>query len=325
MIQEFRDEALDEFFKYEDPKRFVNQTCNCKKPYYVRFKEPREYKGQLIWGCQVPCGKCELCMKRRQREWFIRNYFEFKNSETAYFITLTYDEEHLPNGVVKKDCQDFLKRLRKPLGKHRISYFLVSEYGDQFHRPHYHMLLYNYPLKNIENVKKSIEEAWQNGLASVGSVTSASINYCTKYCLKAENKNEGASLLPPVFMLCSRRPALGSSFVQDERNKKYYAVSKSTYRTIDGCKYPLPGYYKHKLFDDSTLEALYLEGLERVECELSDLFTSVGSARDARKLQREKIEADCESIRRKQELASMRGNSKERKFKLNQKPESKKL
>lgn len=214
--------------------------CSCKNPIFVRFKDPREINGQLVLGCKVPCGKCELCKKRRQREWFVRLNAEWKHSETAFFVTLTYDDAHLPckDGIVyvsKKDCQDFMKRLRKPLGNHRISYFLVSEYGDQFKRPHYHMILFNYPLIDLESVKKSIEEAWQNGLVSVGTVTCASINYCTKYILKDENKKENCPV--PCFMLSSRRPAIGSSFLSCQVTK-FYKDSKKGRLGLTGATTP---------------------------------------------------------------------------------------
>lgn len=301
--------------------------CSCKNPIFVRFKEPREINGQLVQGCKVPCGKCELCKKRRQREWFVRLNSEWKHSQTAFFVTLTYDDVHIPcnDGIVyvsKKDCQDFMKRLRKPLGKHRVSYFLVSEYGDQFKRPHYHMLLFNYPLIDLESVKKSIEEAWQNGLVSVGTVSGASINYCTKYCLKNENQKENCPI--PTFMLCSRRPAIGASFLSREVTKFYQDSEKGT-TWIDGCNYPLPAYYKRKLWTDEERASMYVANIEDMCNDLSSMSERVGGLRSLRKLQKEQIESKCNEIRRKQELGKMRKNASERKFKMNQHPNSKKL
>lgn len=49
------------------------------------------------------------------------------------------------HGFNKKDVQNFFKSLRQYLSKYKdgeIKYYLVCEYGEQFHRPHYHLLLF---------------------------------------------------------------------------------------------------------------------------------------------------------------------------------------
>lgn len=138
----------------------------------------------------VPCGKCIECLKAKRREWFFRNRAQLLSSSSAYFVTLTFDDEHLPrpddNGKVI--FQKFLKRLRKNRSE-KLSYFAVNETGDDFDRLHFHMLLYNLevpevcidPLGYVEEV---ISKAWQQGFISVGKVEDASINYVCKYCLK---------------------------------------------------------------------------------------------------------------------------------------------
>ena len=44
---------------------------------------------------QVPCGRCLECLKARVNSWFIRLLNEKNNSSTAWFITLTYDDNNL--------------------------------------------------------------------------------------------------------------------------------------------------------------------------------------------------------------------------------------
>lgn len=58
--------------------------------------------------------------------------------EDNCFITLTYDDEHLPLGMslVPKDLQDFLKRFRSRIAPIKVRYYGVGEYGDQTQRPH---------------------------------------------------------------------------------------------------------------------------------------------------------------------------------------------
>lgn len=44
----------------------------------------------------VPCGQCIGCRLEKSREWAVRMVHELKNWDKACFITLTYDDEHLP-------------------------------------------------------------------------------------------------------------------------------------------------------------------------------------------------------------------------------------
>ena len=72
-----------------------------------------------------PCGYCVECKAKKSRDWSTRCFCEFLTSDSASFITLTYDNDKLdvygskdyePNrsiGLVKKDLQKFWKRLRK--------------------------------------------------------------------------------------------------------------------------------------------------------------------------------------------------------------------
>lgn len=44
----------------------------------------------------VPCGRCYLCRKRRVAQWSFRLLKELEVSISAYFVTLTYDNNHVP-------------------------------------------------------------------------------------------------------------------------------------------------------------------------------------------------------------------------------------
>ena len=81
-------------------------------------------KGVIINGAyttwiNVSCGKCVRCIERKKMEWAFRVRDVMKESKTAYFVTLTYDDAHLPyskNGthtLKPKDMTDFMKRLRQ--------------------------------------------------------------------------------------------------------------------------------------------------------------------------------------------------------------------
>lgn len=182
----------------------------------------------------VPCGHCSLCAKTRQDEFVNRCLLETYSSKyKPLFITLTYDNEHLPeDGVSVRDCQLFLKRLRKNLCtffKHKVSirYTIVSEYGHNTHRPHYHMLLWNMPYFDLSNLpfrtlcsypipihdvtafhvmSNFIRNAWQNGFVSVQVQKDVTGRYLAKYIGKGSDVPFGKNR---CFMLSSRKRGIG--------------------------------------------------------------------------------------------------------------------
>ena len=90
----------------------------------------------------LPCGKCLACRLNHAKEWAVRCMLESLYHDENYFVTLTYDDEHLPvdGKLHKKHYQDFLKRLRASSGCFR--YFGCGEYGSLNKRPHYHFVLF---------------------------------------------------------------------------------------------------------------------------------------------------------------------------------------
>lgn len=203
---------------------------------------------------QVPCGKCFACLAKRRQDWVFRLENEFRQSTTSWFITLTYDDEHLPkDNLGKKDhVQRFLKRLRKKYSpmcseSHPIRYFAVSDYGGQFGRIHYHMLLFNFPLTGLRyrDLSRYLEEIWQNGIVDVGRVTSKSINYVCKYVLKSPTTTD----TPKTWMLCSRRPGIGSNYLSqwNVRQLKHTLQEGHFGLVTPAGTRQLPRYYKDKI------------------------------------------------------------------------------
>ena len=85
----------------------------CLNP--VDIRDPRfSYKKYML----VPCGKCLHCKLNSAKMWSIRIMHELKSWDSALFVTLTYNDEHLPkdNSLDKRDLQLFFKRLRKNCG-----------------------------------------------------------------------------------------------------------------------------------------------------------------------------------------------------------------
>lgn len=93
-------------------------------------------------GSELPCGKCQPCLINKRNTWTTRLLLEDTQHDKSCFITLTYNDENLPNELRKKDCQKWLKRVRKSYHPSKIRYYICGEYGENTQRPHYHAVLY---------------------------------------------------------------------------------------------------------------------------------------------------------------------------------------
>lgn len=99
-----------------------------------------------------PCGQCVPCRIQRTREWTMRNMLELEYWDCARFVTLTYDDEHLPSNrsLRFKDLELFWKALRRRVPN--IAYFASGEYGEITARPHYHAIIYGIDWYNLHDV-----------------------------------------------------------------------------------------------------------------------------------------------------------------------------
>lgn len=217
---------------------------------------------------KLPCGRCIGCKMERARQWGIRCLHEKKMSSSSCFLTLTYNDECLPDGgtVVKRDLQLFCKRLHNRLLRSRgvgIRYFAGAEYGDGNARPHYHLLIFGYDFpdrrfhqKNMrgENLYTSDEclELWPFGFNTLGEVTFESAIYCAKYALKKVNgaqRESGHYVVydsdgvlyerEPEFALMSRRPGIGAGYYERFGNE----VRDHDSIVIDGREVRPPMFY----------------------------------------------------------------------------------
>lgn len=207
---------------------------------------------------EFDCGSCPECLAKRARFWALRAVMEARKSPSM-MITLTYDQEILDEAgnvigerlpdllkVDKRDCQLFIKRLRKHFGNQKIKYILTAEYGKTTHRPHYHALIFGVLFDDLIFKKRSkrgnmifssptLTKIWSNGICTVDSVnaTAATARYCTKYAAK-----DGRSA--DTFMLFSR--GIGDEELFRCFNGKSYI--------IDGQEYPIPRQIWQKIICD---------------------------------------------------------------------------
>lgn len=148
------------------------------------------------------CGQCNSCRLATSRDWVTRIQHEASLRENNCFVTLTYDDAHLPaNGSLNMDDhQRFMKRLRKHAAKHMgidagIRFFMCGEYGGQFGRPHMHHILLGIDFADKTPWKKTpggviyrsatLETLWTAGFATLGPVNTQTIGYVSRYTLKA--------------------------------------------------------------------------------------------------------------------------------------------
>ena len=144
----------------------------------------------------VPCGSCVGCRLDRSRQWAVRCIHEASLYEKNCFLTLTFNQEHLPAdmSLCVKTHQDFMKRLRFRCGS-GIKFYMCGEYGSKFGRPHYHYLLFNHDFNDKELFRvtrrgerlytsKVLEELWPFGYSTIGSVTFESAAYVARYIMK---------------------------------------------------------------------------------------------------------------------------------------------
>lgn len=201
----------------------------------------------------MPCGKCIICRRNRAAEWSVRLGHELEYHQQACFVTLTYDDDHLPYTpagiptLVKRDFQLFFKRLRKRIDK-KVKYFACGEYGSRTQRPHYHILIFGWqpdyrdlvPIKGGTYLSEEIADMWQKGGVQVGSVTQDSIYYVTGYLLKAGKPVGDRSR---EWTLVSK--GLGLQYALDHKDIIYDGGI-----TVRGKPAPVPKYYlKHVSID----------------------------------------------------------------------------
>lgn len=205
------------------------------------IKNPKFFRGAATVNDQavltVPCGKCAECLLGKRNEWLFRIQSEvFHSSLPSFFVTFTYSDEFLPSaGVSIKDLQNFFKRLR--FVHSEFKYYAVGEYGGKFQRPHYHVILINYPASALDNLQKK----WSKGFVYVGSVEPASIKY-----VAAHHSMPLDELTPEGFNKAFRivSKGLGLSYLTPSI-KQYFEDIKVPVATIEGgVKVPLPRYLK---------------------------------------------------------------------------------
>jgi hypothetical protein len=267
----------------------------CTKP----LQAWRSPSGEIVFydkgsgdALELPCGQCIGCRMDRAKAWSIRCMHEASMWDKNCFITLTYNDENLPdNGMLKKeDFQLFMKRLRKRFKGQKstvdkdgkiiwpIRFYMCGEYGDRDGRPHFHALLFNFDFSDRVLWKKTgagerlyrsaiLEDLWKFGYSSVGDVTVKSAGYVARYVMKKVNgdaarhhyyagydQETGECLWAPAeFNRMSLKPGIGQAWF-DKFYQDIYPEGKVVLE--GGRKVKPPRFYdlKYKAVDPDGFE-----------------------------------------------------------------------
>lgn len=219
----------------------------------------------------LPCGQCDGCRMDYARQWAIRCALEAQQWDDNYFVTLTYNDEFVPirahewveidtgeyhcedvMTLVKPHLSAFMKRLRENFRREKdfegIRFYGCGEYGPKNMRPHYHMILFNCPLDDLEVIGRRdgyvyyrspfVEKAWSErlhfdgdsvrwpmGFVQICDFTYETAAYVARYMLK-KHKGLDADFyekagIAPEFTLCSRRPGIAATYYEQNRDVIY--------------------------------------------------------------------------------------------------------
>ena len=176
---------------------WVHGTTESGKDKYV-FRKPDgvpEEEKQLL-----PCGKCLSCQIDKSKEWATRGFHESQCHSENSFITLTYNDENLPEHrtLLKEDLKAFIKSLRYRIRPLKIKYIAAGEYGspENSHRPHYHLCIFGYEPRDKEYLftnkygdpvytSNLLSKCWKHkGYITVAPVTYRTVAYTARYTVK---------------------------------------------------------------------------------------------------------------------------------------------
>ena len=201
----------------------------------------------------LPCGWCVGCRMDKSQSLAVRASHELIMSPRSCFLTLTYADKFLPkDGSVRKEvAKKFMHDLRQRCARgfeyvdlkgktqfyqqsEGIRFLSCGEYGDNFERPHYHFLIFNFDFLDRRFFKRSrggriyvsetLSRLWPYGHHGIGMVTFESAAYVARYVHKkivgdlAEEHYQGRN---PEFVEYSRMPGLGRPYLEQYINDIY--------------------------------------------------------------------------------------------------------
>ncbi len=262
------------------------------------------------YNIKVPCGKCIGCRLDYSRHWAIRSMHEARMHKENCFVTLTFNDEHMPDNrsLNKSYITSWLKRFRIKYGE-GIRYMLCGEYGSKTERPHYHILFYgfNFPDRYVWSERRGnlyyrspgLEDLWRdayssesNGFSVIGDVSFESSAYVARYVTKkvfGEKARKHYGVREKEFLTMSRMPGLGNEFFH-----KYWSdMFNLGYVVCDNrgnkFKAPIPRYYEALLSSHSP-DVFFRYKLDKRNKMINNLFMENLDESSARLQVREELQ-----------------------------------
>lgn len=239
--------------------------------------DPHVAKELYPGSVPVPCGKCIGCRLDYSRRWADRMMLELQTVGKGLFVTLTYrnedahwtqfdpdTDEPMYATVDKRDCQLWMKRLRKRFPNLKLRFYLGAEYGEKTLRPHYHVILFGVGLSDIPDLlphgrnelgqqyytSAMLSETWLHGHVLVSDVSWRTCAYVARYVTKKLNGpwsiDYAVRNVFPEFALMSRKPGIGKQYLEDHPECLDFAsINLST--PDGGLKIQIPKYYLRQI------------------------------------------------------------------------------
>lgn len=200
----------------------------------------------------VPCGHCYQCRKRKAKEWRLRLLWEHTRHHNAIFITLSISDEYIkeaeknPSIMIRR----YLDLLRKYTNRGKyLKHWFITEHGERnTKRLHFHGIIWD--VDKDTTPFKTLHEKWKYGNVWIGWCNARTCNYVTKYLLK-HKESEHVLLDEKQYIICSN--GIGESYISNEtvvRHKiERYKYAFICYAPDQNHRYPMPQYFKSKIFD----------------------------------------------------------------------------
>lgn len=240
---------------YHPKAAWMNKYDHGGRPIFTRpigiDKNPEKWR-----EITIPCGKCIGCRLDYSKEWATRITMEMKLYPENYFLTLTYDNLHVPWGETineetgelitnqtlrSNDLTKFMKDLRRHYEYYTnwkgIRFFACGEYGSKTQRPHYHIAMLNMPITPEEKKKignnqqgdvlfqvERISKIWGKGFVTIGELNWQSAAYVARYITKKQIGKEAdlwykSQGIQKEFVRMSRNPGIGMPAIIGQTDK----------------------------------------------------------------------------------------------------------
>lgn len=228
--------------KMEWTFRMMHEMSESKTAYFVTLTYAPEWVPYNKYGRKVLVETREKDLKLRLEE------------QGRKRITKTWKKKQPDRSI-----QGYLKRLRTNTERSnkkgivrmehlennlqhtdKIKFYAAGEYGQERHRPHYHLIIYNAS-------KREIEKAWEYGHVHVVKANEQLIAYLMKY-LEKQLGQEQDKLKPKEFNIMSE--GIGAGYVKKMKN--WHKANKDVLyvRMKSGILVPMPRYIRNLIFNE---------------------------------------------------------------------------